>query len=256
MKTIRKALIIAMLAGATIAGMTGCGSDKFVGDWVYEPKIEESGLLVNGRADADFKKDSPMYSKVHIEKNGDAYLVTRTDYYYTEKSNVNFSKSSGIPYDMEVDFVGWEHVNWYFDGKKKLPPRPSMGNVIIPMEVSVKDYTFTLNKKVQYEKKPATVKANGTIFDVQTSNWEDSKFTYAEKDNTMTMPLRFGGELVLKKTDKDTMKDYMESIKDTVKKIVARKDQETKDAVAANKTQSRFLNISGDIIFDDSALDK
>ena len=72
----------------------------------------------------------------------------------------------------------------------------------------------------------------------------------------MTMPLRFGGELVLKKTDKDTMKDYMESIKDTVKKIVARKDQETKDAVAANKTQSRFLNISGDITFDNSALDK
>ena len=77
-KHFKKILIGAILVGS-IFSLTGCGGDKFEGEWVtsYIDNINEDNTYIS------YLKISPPYKEIKIEKDGSKYLITETEKLYT-----------------------------------------------------------------------------------------------------------------------------------------------------------------------------
>lgn len=251
MKNFKKAIVSALFVAATVGMISGCSmGDKFEGDWANEPDLTEGTLLNKNK---DFNFFSPTLTQVHIEKKGDSYFVTQANYYYTVKVKENTSKKSGLKYTYPCDYarLTWLQLRGKYKGVKAIPGE----KVAVPEEAWVADYDFMLNKKMEIMNQAATAVDNGTVLAVKGNAWGDIPLTYVEADKTLLLPGNMGGQIVLKKTSKDSLKNYMDTFRNKVKDIIAKKDQDVKDIIAADKAEG-IMSVSGTVNFDEKLANK
>ena len=251
-KTMKKAIVSFVMAAGAVGLISGCGSDKFEGDWSNEVELNESTLMNEEKT--NLKEMSPLLTQVHIEKKGDGYLVTQANYNYMLHSKVNKDKKSGITYSYpmhSIDLV-WEHVCG-----RHLDVNAAPGTTVtIQEEATVADYNCTLTKHMEFVNTPATVADKGTVLAVKANQYINVPFNYVEKDKTLIIPIgSMGDKLVLKKTSKDSLKDYMDSYKKSIKEILEKDEQKVKDMAAENKIKG-LVSVSGDVNFNDEVANK
>ena len=97
-KHFKKILIGAILVGS-IFSLTGCGGDKFEGEWTisYIDTMNEQHIKIRN---TDI---FPPYREVKIEKDGSKYLITETEKYYD--GNVIFFYQPEKEYKMCQDIT-------------------------------------------------------------------------------------------------------------------------------------------------------
>lgn len=94
MKRWTKAVMLSTLACATLFGLSGCGSDKYAGDWTGWSSDTKISMVDWGNSTY-----LPKFYNVKIEKNGDGYLISANSYNYYRELKGTIGKERPIPMD-------------------------------------------------------------------------------------------------------------------------------------------------------------
>lgn len=160
----------------------GCGlGDNFEGNWSNKdkafPEIEKMTDL--GR--------TPLYGELHVEKNGNGYVVNGAYYRYEVSTYKDYGD---VKYPIS----------------KPLNPVTKIGGRM---------------KVTKFWKDQAFVSGgNKNSLKPTVSAWNIESIDYIEKDDSLRVHTPHGGTLTMKRDkDKDTLSKYMEQVKAKVKEL-------------------------------------
>lgn len=110
MGKIFKLVMFSLMLIAAFA-ISGCGGDKFAGDWVTTQK------------NMAFKFGGDYYKQLKIEKNGDSYIIKEIISSYDLKKTKNGGKGFNVTYD--GNFV------WEKDKERQIAAKPQGDNQLV-----------------------------------------------------------------------------------------------------------------------------
>lgn len=227
-RNLKRVIAVSLVALGLAVGLSGCGTDKFEGDWTG----------TDG--------DDVLY-QVHIQKNGNNYLVNDDQYYYKGKKKPTDRKTD-ILYNRVPDLILYHARKGAVDpftGEKRDNPEYAR----------YEDYTYVLKDDHTLKSAPGTVNKNSNTLRAGQTNQTPVTFTYIEKDKTLqaAYPGHFD-VMTLKQAKKDDINTWMEGVKKKIKDELTATDEELRAKLNPDYDALGTVYVLGDVNFDDSVL--